>query len=111
VIHLLRLCLDVVSNLSLLFAITWFTEAVGARTDGTTSDAARACRIVRLVRVVTVLEILGWRAKQRYFRNNPKAAAELADQLAPTNIGKKIGGEPAVGGAGAGAAADWVLLF
>lgn len=165
--HWLRLVLDIVSNLSLLFAITWFTDAVGARTDGTTSDAARACRIVRLVRIVSVLEILGRRAKevrllfplvgwealrgkcsndrcrhghlqcvaaaasggasspcaggvfrqicaiaigcplslpchvrfdflpQRYFINNPEAAAAAADQLAPSNIGKQIGGKQA----------------
>ena len=60
----LALCLDVLSTLSLLFAITWFTRALGIKSDGTTSDAARACRIIRLVRVVTVLEILGWRVKQ-----------------------------------------------
>jgi len=52
------LFLDVVSNLSLLFAVTWFTTAVGVRTDGTTSDAARACRIIRLVRVVSVADLL-----------------------------------------------------
>ena len=53
----LGVALDILSTISLLFAITWFTEAVGAKSDGTTSDAARAIRIVRLVRVVTVLEI------------------------------------------------------
>lgn len=42
----------------------WLPQAVGARSDGTTSNAARACRIVRLVRIVSVLEIVGWRYKQ-----------------------------------------------
>jgi hypothetical protein len=32
---------------------------------------------------------------QRYFINNPEAAAAAADQLAPSNIGKQIGGKQA----------------
>lgn len=37
---------------------------MGIKTDGVTSDAARAVRIIRLVRVVSVLELMGWQYKQ-----------------------------------------------
>ncbi len=60
----LVLLMDVISNVSMLFAVTWFTQAVGIRADGTTSDAARACRIIRLVRVASVVEMLSWKARQ-----------------------------------------------
>ncbi len=112
-LFLLELVLDVLSNASILWGITWFTEAVsaaampqvpaagyqtgaqqpenalrgslgrqlcggsrllpampviwfqvGIKTDGVTSDAARAVRIIRLVRVVSVLELMVWQYKQ-----------------------------------------------
>ncbi|KAL4448605.1 hypothetical protein ABPG75_005824 [Micractinium tetrahymenae] len=87
----LQVGLDIVSNLSILFAVTWFAEAVGIRSDGTTSDAARACRILRLVRVASVAEHLGWRARQWYLnRQSAGAAGPARDRLEPSNIGKKI---------------------
>ena len=60
----LAVFLDSASTLSILFAITWFDDAMGVKPDGTTSDAARAVRTVRLVRLITVLELTTHKLKK-----------------------------------------------
>ena len=64
-VHSQHLCWDPLAlNPSWACLALPFATQVGIKTDGVTSDAARAVRIIRLVRVVSVLELMGWRYKQ-----------------------------------------------